>query len=47
MEIKDLKIILDAALKNQEDDAARNQYCDAITGVPERKKRFLMKCWGQ
>lgn len=38
MEIKDLKIILDAALKNQEDDAASNKYCDAITECLKGKK---------
>ena len=38
MEGKDLKAILDAAIKNQDDDAARNQYCDAITECLKAKK---------
>ena len=38
MEGKDLKAILDAAIKNQDDDAARNQYCNAIMERLEAKK---------
>jgi len=38
MEIKDLKAIVDAAIKNPEDDTARNQYCDAITECLKGKK---------
>jgi len=38
MEIKDLKTIIDAALMNQEDAVARNQYYDAITECLKGKK---------